>query len=189
MHFKDPCLNGNCCMLACQLAGKNVIQRDAWNGEIMVPSHMTFVVQPTCWPVYYCSYIYGSLFGFMTMCPDIVLLTLFSCNEALLSCVLPVPLSLTAVCLFILLFYVCLLMNNFIGGLLIVLFTCIVYVSHLLVVYIAGFLLILFSISASGSVFMLDCLLNWCCRYVSAVTVVGFMCPLFLEMCLLFFVS
>ena len=46
-----------------------------------------------CQPVYYCSYIYVSLSGFLTIHPDLVLLTLFSCKEALLSHVLPVPLS------------------------------------------------------------------------------------------------
>ena len=57
------------------------------------------------------------------------------------------------------------------------------------VVYNAGLPLILFSISASGSVVLLDSFLDWCCRNVSAVTVVGFMCHLFLEMCLPLFVS
>ena len=148
----------------------------------------TFMMQLTCWPVYYCSYIYVSLSGFLTVHPDLVLLTLFSCKEALFLCVLPVPL-LTAVCLFIVLFYVCLLLNNFIGGLLIILFTCIVYVPCLSSGIYYWILLILFSISANGSVFMLYCLLDWCCRYVSAVTVVGFMGYLYLEMCLPFFVS
>ena len=58
-----------------------------------------------------------------------------------------------------------------------------------LLVYIAGFLLILLSMSASGSVFMLDCLFDWCCRYASAVTVVDFMCHLFHVMHLPFVVS
>ena len=56
-------------------------------------SHMTFVVQLTCQPVYYCGYIYMSLSGFLTMHPDLVLFTSFSCKEAFLSQVLPVPLS------------------------------------------------------------------------------------------------
>ena len=58
-----------------------------------------------------------------------------------------------------------------------------------LLVYAAGFLLMLLSKSASGSVVMLDCLFDWCCRYASAVTVVGFIyCP-FHVMYLLFVVS
>ena len=48
-----------------------------------------------------------------------------------------------------------------------------------LLVYAAGFLLMLLSKSASGSVVMLDSLFDWYCRYVSAITVVGFMCCLF----------
>ena len=58
-----------------------------------------------------------------------------------------------------------------------------------LLVYAAGFLLMLLSKSASGSIVMLDCLFDWCCRYASAVTVVGFMCHLFHVMYLPFVVS
>ena len=58
-----------------------------------------------------------------------------------------------------------------------------------LLVYAAGFLLMLSSKPASRSVVMLDCLLDWCCRYVSAVKVVGFMCHLFHVMHLPFVVS
>ena len=55
--------------------------------------------------------------------------------------------------------------------------------------YNAGLLLMLFSISASGSLALLEGFLNWRCRYVSAVIVVGFMWHLFLEMHLPLFVS
>ena len=58
-----------------------------------------------------------------------------------------------------------------------------------LLAYAAGFLLMLFSKSASGSVVMLNCLFDWCCRYASAVTVISFMCCLFHVMCLSFVVS
>ena len=90
MHFKDLHLNGNCCMSAgwqkCHTKRCLELQN---NG----PGHMTFVVWPTCLPVYYCGYIYVSLSGFLIMHPDLVLLTLFSCNEALLSHVPSVSLS------------------------------------------------------------------------------------------------
>ena len=62
-------------------------------------------------------------------------------------------------------------------------------VAACVVAYNAGLLLILFSISASGSVALLESDLDWCCRYVSAVIVVGFMWHLFLEMHLPLFVS
>ena len=42
-------------------------------------------------------------------------------------------------------------------------------VGHVMA-YAVGFLLMVLSISASGSVFMFECLLYWCCKYVSAVT-------------------
>ena len=57
------------------------------------------------------------------------------------------------------------------------------------VAYNAGLLLILFSIYASGSVVLLDGVLDLCFRYASAVTIVGFMLCLFLEMHLPLFVS
>ena len=58
-----------------------------------------------------------------------------------------------------------------------------------LIAYAVGLLLIVLSISASESVFMLECLLNWCCKYASAVTAVGFICHLFHVMHLPFVVS
>ena len=135
------------------------------------------VVWPTSQLVYYCGYVYVSLSGFLTMHPDLVLLTSFSCKEALLSRVPPVPLSwlLSAFLLYCsmsaspwtILLVVCSLHCSFVLFMLLT----------LLVVYIAGFLLILFRISASGSVFMLDCSLDWCCRYISDVTVLGFYVP------------
>ena len=145
MHCKDPHLNGNCCMWACQLAGKNV-QKDAWNCEIMVPA----VRHLWC--------------GWHVLSPD---------------CCLP----------FIVLFYVCLLLNNFIGCLLIVLFTCIVYVTHRSSGVYCWISISIVQYFCKWICFMLDCLLDWCCRYMSAVTVGGFMCHLFLEMHLPFFVS
>ena len=53
--------------------------------------------------------------------------------------------------------------------------------NDFLLLYSAEFLLMLLSKSASRSV-MLDCLFDWCCRCASAVTLVGFMCCLFLVM-------
>ena len=47
----------------------------------------------------------------------------------------------------------------------------------------------LLNISANGPVVMLHCLYDWCFRYASAVTVVGFMCHLFHVMHLQFIVS
>ena len=95
----------------------------------------------------------------------------------------------TLSCLIMVLFYVCLFLATLASF-------CSSYWSHVLlvvithsVVYNAGLLLILFSISASGSVVLSDIFLDWYCRYVSAVTVVGFMCCLFLEMHLPLFVS
>ena len=123
MHFKDLCLNGNCCMLAYQPAGK-MSYKKCFKSQNNGAGHMTSVVWPTYQPVYYCGYIYVSLSGFLTMHPYLVLFCFlvmkpFYCMYCLF---------LSADCLFIVLFYVCLLLNNFIGGLLIVLFTCIVYV-------------------------------------------------------------
>ena len=130
-----------------------------------------------------------NLSGFLTIHPDLVLLTLFSCNESLFAHILTILLSwlMPSFLLY------CSMFASFWTPLLVF---CSSYWSHVLfmvithsVVYIAGFLLILFSISVSGSVVLLDSLLDWCCRYVSAVTVVGFMCCLFLEMHLPLFVS
>ena len=61
--------------------------------------------------------------------------------------------------------------------------------TNCFLLYAPGFLLMLLSISASGSVVMLHCLYDWCFRYVSAVTAVGFMYHLFHVMHLPFVVS
>ena len=58
-----------------------------------------------------------------------------------------------------------------------------------LLAYAAGILLRLSSKSASGSVVVLYYLFAWCCRYESAVTVVGIMYHMFLVMHLPFVVS
>ena len=55
--------------------------------------------------------------------------------------------------------------------------------------YTPGFLSMLLSISAYGSVDMLQCLYDWCFMYASAVTAVGFMCCLFCVMHLPFVAS
>ena len=142
---------------------------ESWNNGA---GHTTFVVWLTSQPVYYCGYIYVSLSGFLTMCPDLVLLTLFSST-------LPLSWLLSAFLLSC---------SMFASSWTVLLVVCSLYCSHVLfllltclMVYIAGFLLIMSSISVIGSVFMLDCL-DWYCRYISAVTVVVFMCCLFLEM-------
>ena len=120
--------------------------------------HMTFVVWMPCQPVCQSGYVYISLSGFLTIHPDLVLFTSYSCNEAFLSCELLVPLSLP---LSGFLLY-CSMFASCWTNLLVLCSLCCSYVFFVfltcLVPYIAGFLLILFSISASGSVLMLDCL-------------------------------
>ena len=84
-----------------------------------------------------------------------------------------------ASCCWLLLLFIC---SLYCPSLLLILVVC-------LIAYAVGFLLIVLSISTSGSVLMLECLLDWCCKYASAVTAVGFMCHLFHVMHLPFVVS
>ena len=143
-------------------------------------SCMTFQWRLTCQPGSYCVYV--SLSGFLKIHPDLVLMTLLSCTGSLFACMSILPFSWLSPAFL----WYCSMFASF--WTLLVAFCssywwCVLPVAVTYsVAYNAGLLLILFSISASGSVVFLDSFLDWCCRYVSAVTVVGFMCRLFLEM-------
>ena len=124
------------------------------------------------------------------MCPDLVLVTSHSCIVGTFLLDVSFPFSLLMPDLLVdcsmfstscwrRLLFICLLLCS----------TPVTLFNGCLLLYAAGFLLMLLSKFASRSVVMLDCLFDWCCRYVSAVTVVGFMCHLFCVMCLQFVVS
>ena len=56
-----------CCTKRCLKFEKNAV------------GHTTFQWRPTCWLGFYCVYMCMSLSGFWTICPDLVLLTSFTC--------------------------------------------------------------------------------------------------------------
>ena len=125
--------------------------------ENNVVSCTTFQWRLTCQPGFYCVYMYVSLSGFLTICPDLVLMTLFTCAGSVfffkyVYCSFLLIIS----CLFMVLFYVCLFLATFGVVLCLILMRFLVVVVAHSVVYNAGLLLILFDISASGSAVLLD---------------------------------
>ena len=127
---------------------------------------------------------------FFTTYPDLVLCTSPLWNAISLSLGTPAP----YLCLITALLLHC--SFSFSSCCLVLLFICSLYCPSLLfmlvvclMAYAVGFLLMVLSISASGSVFMFECLLDQCCKYVPAVTAVGFKCDLFHVMHLPFVVS
>ena len=144
-----------------------------------------------CWPGLFLLLHICQSVKFFTTHPDLVLCTSPPWNAVLLSLATPAPcLCLISVlllhcsfsfasCHWFLLLFIC---SLYWPSLLFMLVVC-------LMAYAVGFLLTVLSISSSRSVFVLECLLDWCCKYVSAVTTVGFMCHLFHVMCLPFVLS
>ena len=156
----------------------------------MLSSYAIMLCQPVSWPVKmsykktcqlgsYCVYV--SLSGFLTIHPDLVLMTSVSCTGSLFAHMSILPFSWLSPALW----WYCSMSTSF--WTLLVAF-CSSYWWHVLllvvacsVAYNAGLLLILFSISASRSVVFLDSFLDWCCRNVSAVIVVGLCAICFLK--------
>ena len=124
-------------------------------------------------------YVYSNPSGFLIMHPDLVCMTLLSCDSVLL--LLGMFVSSCLCLLFATVVFCSISIVSLSWMMFVWLLCCALWLFVLLVyamTYTHGLLLILFCMSANGSVQVWDCFVVLYCRYVAAVIDVGLMCHL-----------